>query len=321
MEGTLTDITERAPVTARETPAVTRWGMGTAAIGYLYTPVDTDNAVETVRAAYAAGVRYFDTAPLYGAGQAETRLGLALQTVPRDAVILSTKVGYRIQPGGGVIHDYRADAIQRSLDMSLTRLQTDHVDIVLIHDPDDHYDAAQHEAFPVLRRWRDEGVVGAIGLGVNQSALPTRFLQDADLDCVLLAGRYTLLDQSALDDLLPVALAKGVRIVVGGPFNSGILADPWDPAPRFNYRPADPEWIERARAIDRICQRYGVPIQAAALQFPLGHPAVATVLTGMRAVREVTQNAAGWNQAIPKTLWLDLRDAGLVRADAPLPTS
>lgn len=310
---------ETATMAGSRSLAVTRWGMGTAAVGLLYEPVDDETAVAAIEAAYAAGIRYFDTAPLYGEGEAERRLGLALRALPRETVILSTKVGYTLLPGGGVGHDYGPDAVERSLAESLTRLGTDHVDIVFIHDPDDHYREAMAGAYPMLARLREQGVVKAIGVGMNQSAMLTRFFHDGDFDCFLLAGRYTLLDQTATRDLLPAIGGSRLRLVIGGPFNSGILADPWAKSPMFNYGPADADWIARAQALGSLAREFGVSLKAAALQFPLAHPAVATVLTGMRSVQEVEENARLWEEVIPDAFWRALVERGLLPAEVPTP--
>lgn len=310
---------DKAVITGSRPVAVTRWGMGTAAVGLLYEPVDDETAVSAIRAAYDAGIRYFDTAPLYGEGEAERRLGLALATLPREELTISTKVGYALKPEGGVGHDYRPDAVERSLAESLRRLGLDRVDIVFIHDPDDHYAEAMAGAYPVLARLREEGVVGAIGAGMNQSSMLTRFFHDGDFDCFLVAGRYTLLDQTAAADLLPAIDGTRIRLIIGGPYNSGILADPWADRPMFNYAPADAAWLARARAIDAVAGEFGVSLKAAALQFPLAHPAVATVLTGMRSRGEVEENARLLAEPIPVNFWQALVERGLLSPDLPYP--
>lgn len=298
---------------------LTRWGLGTAPLAGLYRPIAEADAVQAVLGAYQRGVRYFDTAPLYGEGLAEQRLGLSLAELGADDVVISTKVGYTLRPGGGVDHDYRPEAIERSFEQSLKRLRRDFIDLVYIHDPDDHYQAALDQTYPLLHRWRESGVIRAIGVGMNQSALLTRFAQNGDFDCFLLAGRYTLLDQSAVADLLPAAQARGIRLIIGGVFNSGILTDPWAERPMFNYAPAPDAWVARARALDQLCRTYQVPLKAAALQFPAAHPAVASVLTGVESVAEVEENAALWKVPIPTAFWEALRQAHLVVDEAALP--
>jgi len=308
--------------------SVTRLSLGTGALGWLYTPVAREQALATVRQALDLGGRLLDTAPLYGSGRAEARLGAALAGRPRDSFAVATKVGYVLDPAElpddappprPLGHDFSYDGVLRSLDGSLKRLGLDRVDLLHIHDPDEHLDAAVAGAYRALRRLRDEGAVAAIGAGMNRGDLLAQLVERIDLDCVLLAGRYTLLDQSALADLLPLAAARGVAVIVGGPFNSGILTDPHAPGATFNYAPADQAWLTKARAIDAVCQRHGVPIKAAALQFPLGHPAVATVLAGARSPAEVSENAAMMRTPIPPALWDDLRAAGLIAAGAPAP--
>ena len=295
-------------------------GLGCAPIGDLYEALGDDDAIAVVLAAFEAGVRLFDTAPLYGHGLSERRLGTALASLPRDQVKVSTKVGRVLVPDDPAhrertifvdvppvhpVFDFSADGVRRSLDASLERLGLDRVDIVLVHDPDAHADEALSGAFPALRRWRDEGIVDKIGAGMNQSALLARFVREADIDCVLLAGRYTLLDRSALDDLLPLCEETGVEVFAAGVFNSGLLADP-RPGAHFDYAPASPELVARAQALAAICARYDVPLTAAALQFPARHPAVTRVLTGARTADELRENVTNAAVPIPEELWAEL---------------
>jgi D-threo-aldose 1-dehydrogenase len=319
-------------VTSRNTPPVPPGlGFGGAPIGGLYAPVQEGVATATVRRAYETGIRYFDTAPHYGAGLAETRLGRALAAVPRDSFALSTKVGRRLAPGAGAdpqgfaeqldLHrewDFSADGIRRCLEDSLARLGVDRVDVAYLHDPDHHEEEVYATAFPALAALRDEGVVGAIGAGMNQSAMLTRFVNRLDIDIVLLAGRYTLLDQGGLDDLLPACLAKGVSVVIGGVYNSGLLADP-RPGARYDYAEAPSELVARAQRVADACAAHGVSVRAAALRFPTGHPAVVNVLVGCRTPEEVEDNVAMFGAPVPAALWEDLRSSGLLREDAPLP--
>jgi D-threo-aldose 1-dehydrogenase len=311
-----------------------RLGLGTAALGGLYAPVAADEATRVVRGALAAGMSYLDTAPHYGAGRAERRVGAALQAVPRDRYTLSTKVGRLLVPRGpgqpadraGFVDeppcrrvwDFTADGIRRSVDGSLRRLGVDRVDVLYLHDPDDHEQDVYRTGYPALAALREQGVVGAIGAGMNQAGMLARFVTRLDLDVVLLAGRYTLLDQSGLDELLPACAERGVPVVVGGPFNSGLLADP-RPGGRYDYAPAPEHLVGRAVAVRDACARHGVPVTAAALQFPLGHPAVASVLTGPRSLAELEANLAAFRTEVPAVLWAELTAAGLLRADAPVP--
>ncbi|WP_020573331.1 aldo/keto reductase [Actinopolymorpha alba] len=304
---------------------VTRLGLGTAPLGGLFTHVEDDVAAAVVQASLDAGLTYVDTAPLYGHGVSERRVGAALADAGRSSYALSTKVGrlivdnpdgasdgYADAPPSEAIYDYTADGIRRSLEESLERLGMDAVDIVYIHDPDDHEEAALTTAYPVLHELRAQGVVGAIGVGMNQSRIPTRFVRETEIDAVLLAGRYTLLDQSGEADLLPACLDRGTSIVIGGVYNSGLLADP-RPGATFNYVEAPAELVAQAQKLADICAEHGVPLKAAAIQFPLAHPAVATILTGARSVAELDENLAMMEYAIPDTLWDELAAAGVHR--------
>lgn len=323
------DPAERIPL-GRTSATASRLSLGTVPIGWLYEPVGRAQALATVRKAYELGVGMFDTAPLYGSGLSERRLGAALAGLPRERFAVATKVGYTIDPAYAEQeqpsapppapgHDFSYDGALRCVDGSLRRLGLDRLDLLHIHDPDDHMDEAVAGTYRALRRMRDEGAVAAIGAGMNHGHLLAQLLERADLDCVLLAGRYTLLDQRALADLLPLAASRGVAVIIGGPFNSGILANPHAEGAPFNYAPAAQEWLAKARAIDAVCQRHGVPIKAAALQFPLGHPAVATVLAGARSPEEVAENVAMQGFPIPAALWDELRAEGLIAPEAPAP--
>lgn len=318
----------------RSAVGITELSFGAAAIGNLFTEVDPAQAAAAVDAAWDEGVRSFDTAPHYGLGLSERRLGEALRDRPRDAYTVSTKVGRLLEPlppgtapahglseGFAVAHthrrrwDFSADGIRRSIEDSLGRLGLDRVDLVYLHDPDDHEEAAFREGYPALERLRGEGVVGAIGAGMNQTAMLTRFLRDTDVDTVLCAGRYTLLDRSALAALLPEAAARGRAVVVGGVFNSGLLADP-RPGATYDYAPAPAHLLERALRIEEVTRRHGVPLRAAALRYPLGHPAVAGVLVGARSPEEVRDAAALLRTPVPDALWEELRAEGLSAAPA-----
>ncbi|MEU9319983.1 aldo/keto reductase [Streptomyces sp. NPDC048295] len=310
---------------------VTELSFGAAAIGNLFTAVEPARAAAAVDAAWDEGVRYFDTAPHYGLGLSERRLGEALRSRPRDSYVLSTKVGRVLDPlpggsgdgPGGLSEgfvvpathrrrwDFSADGVRRSIEDSLERLGLDRIDIAYLHDPDDHARAAFHEAYPALEELRAQGVVGAIGAGMNQTGMLTRFLRDTDVDVVLCAGRYTLLDQSALDELLPEAAARGRSVVVGGVFNSGLLADP-RPGATYDYTAAPLSLLDRALRIKAVTEGHGVPLRAAALHYPLAHPAVAGVLVGTRSPDEVRDAAALLRREIPDELWDELRTEGLL---------
>jgi D-threo-aldose 1-dehydrogenase len=312
---------------------VTRLGLGCAPIGGMFEPVGEDQARATVVAAHAAGVRMFDTAPLYGYGTSERRLGAALAAFPRDELVISTKVGRLLVPrdGGPVeqgevwpgehdlrpVFDFSADGVRRSLEASLERMGLDRVDIALIHDPDDHLEQALRDTVPALARLRDEGLITAVGAGMNQTAALTRFVRETDVDCVMVAGRYTLLDQSAADELLPTCLDRAVAVLVAGVFNSGVLAEPAAQA-TYDYATASPAMVDRAVRIAGVCARFDVPIAAAAMAFPLRHPAVRSVVVGARSPEEMTADAALFARRVPGELWDALADLGLlVKADVP----
>jgi len=310
---------------------------GLAPLGNLAREVSDHNAFEALEAAWASGVRYYDTAPHYGLGLGERRLGGFLRTKPREEYIVSTKVGRLLvenprgaQPDDGgfaVVSDlmrhpdYSADGVRQSLEESLERMGIDRVDIVFVHDADDHYQEAMDGAFPALDAMRRERIITSYGAGMNQSAMLTDFVLNTDLDVVMCAGRYTLLEQGALADLLPAAAERNVSIVAAAVFNSGLLARDRPPAGvTYDYAPASASVIARVNAMADICEAHGVPLPAAALQFALGHPAVATVCTGARSAEQVVRNAALFTIPIPDELWSDLASAGLVDPNTPFPT-
>jgi D-threo-aldose 1-dehydrogenase len=308
----------------RSAVRVTELSLGGAALGNLFTEVSDEDAAATIEAAWDGGIRTFDTAPHYGLGLSERRFGAALRHRPRHEYVISTKVGRILQPASALaaarggdtegfavpaaqvrVFDFSADGVRRSLDASLERLGLDRVDIALIHDPDDHGEQALHEAYPALERLRAEGVVAAIGVGMNQAEMLTRFVTDTDVDVVLVAGRYTLLDQSTAAALLPAAAERGVAVIAGGVFNSGLLAAPAAGA-HFDYRPAPAGLVERARQLEAVCAGFGVPLRAAAARFPLRHPAVASVLIGARSPDEIADAIRLRETELPPALWDDL---------------
>lgn len=297
----------------------------------MFEAVVDDDAQAVVERAYEHGVRLFDTAPLYGFGLSERRLGRVLESRPREEFVLSTKVGRLLREGAsadpeqpvwkgvppvGPVFDFSYDAVLRSLDESLERLGLDRVDIVHVHDPDAHEQEALSGAYPALDRLRSEGVIRWVGAGMNQVEMLCRFAREADFDCFLVAGRYTLLDQTALTELLPLCADRGIAVIVGGALNSGILADPC-PGATFDYRPASSQWLERAQRLAAVCDRHGVPLMAPAFQFPLAHPAVASVLVGPRSVAELDRSIELAALPIPEELWADLKHDGLLPDDAP----
>jgi D-threo-aldose 1-dehydrogenase len=311
---------------------VTRLGLGTAPLAGLFEAVPEDQALSVIERSWEAGLRFYDTAPLYGHGLAEIRVGKVLRHKPREEFTLASKVGrllradappepgqsFRNTPPVNPVFDFSYDGVMRSVDESLERLGLERIDILHIHDPDDHYDAALSGAYRALDRLRTDGVIAAVGAGMNQAEMLTRLAREANFDCFLLAGRYTLLDQVALKELLPVCLEKGVAIIAGGVYNSGILADP-KPGAHYNYQAAPPELIERARRIGAVCARHGVPIKAAAIQFPLGHPAVTCVVVGCRSVAQLDESIAMFELAIPPAMWQELKHDGLLAPEAPTP--
>ncbi len=304
---------------------VTRLGLGLAPIGGLYSPVSPSQARATVERAWQLGIRYFDVAPLYGNGLSERRAGPVLAAKPRDAFALSTKVGRLLrgggsdrqsiwaEPGDGTpVFDFSSSGVRTSYAESLRRMGLDRADILHLHDPDEHFSQAVDAALPALAELRREGRVGAVSAGMNQARMLADLVRTGSLDCVLEAGRYTLLDQSAEDELLPLCEKRGVSVIAAGVFNSGLLADP-KPGASFDYAPAAASMVERALAGEEICRRHGVPLRAAAIQFPLRHPAVTSVLVGARSPAEVEDAVRMASHPIPPRLWSDLRAAGLIR--------
>jgi D-threo-aldose 1-dehydrogenase len=318
----------------RSSVAVTRLGLGCAPIGNLYTAIDDETAAATIDAAWDAGIRFFDTAPHYGLGLAERRLGRALRDRPRHDYVVSTKVGRRLEPnptgsgrrdsegfdvpaGHRRVWDFSADGVRRTLDDSLNRLGLDRVDLVLIHDAEDHRDVAIREAYPALHRLRSEGAIGAVGAGSKDWRVLHALVTECELDAVLVAGRYTLLDQSALDELLPTCAKGGVSVLNAGVFNSGILAveSPHAGLP-YEYSVAPPEVVRRARAIAATCARHATTLPGAALWFAGTHPAVASVIVGAASPQQIRRNCALAAARPPEALWDELIAEGCLRPDA-----
>ena len=317
-------------------PALSELSLGCAQLGNLYREVSDGNARATVDSAWGLGVRYFDTAPHYGLGLSERRLGAALASRPRDAYVLSSKVGRLLEPIGNPrgldddgyvvpathrrVWDFSSDGIRRSLAESLRRLGLDRVDIAYLHDPDDHLEDVIATGFPALAELRAEGTVAAIGAGMNDASLLARLARETDMDVVMLAGRYTLLEQDSLDDLVPLCVERGVGVVAAGVFNSGLLARPQPSREaKYDYETAPRELVDRARAIAAVCDRHGTSLPAAAIAFPLAHPVVVSVCLGARSAKQVQTNVSLYGDPIPADLWSELKAAGLLRADAPVP--
>jgi D-threo-aldose 1-dehydrogenase len=325
--------------------AVTCLGLGGAPLGDLYERIPEERALATLQAAYEHGIRLFDTAPLYGYGLSEHRFGHVLRQQPRDSYVLSTKVGRYLIPTapakidrgqwvGGLNmqpqYDYSYDGTMRALEQSFQRLGIERIDIALIHDVDvwthgseeafeQRFRQAVEGAYRALAELRAAGTVKAIGVGVNEIVPSRRFATETDIDAVMLAGRYTLLEQAPLDDLLPLLGRKGVGILLAGPFNSGILASGPIAGAKYNYRSAPPAILQKAESIQAVCARHNVPLAAAAIQFPLGHPVVAAIVPGAVRPEEVVTNIALMAKKIPAELWAELKHEGLLREDAPVP--
>jgi len=309
----------------RTTLELSRLSLGTAPLAGLFTSVKDDESDALIHTAFGAGINYFDTAPLYGHGSAEIRLGRILKT-SKAPYVLETKVGRILKhveaaepvpwfpdadPHIEPVFDYSRDGILRSIDDSLERMGVDHIDIALMHDCENHSDEAIDNAYPVLANLRDQGIIKAVGVGLNFVDVAMKIMKAVDLDIALIAGRYTLLDQSAGAALLDYALERQVDITIGGVFNSGVLADP-KPGATFEYLPASDEIIKKAQDIRAFLTERGIPLTAAALQFPLRHPAVTSVLTGSRSSAELLANIADFDRALPENIWAELEDAGLI---------
>jgi D-threo-aldose 1-dehydrogenase len=326
---------------------VTALGFGAAPIGGFRATIPDSVAQATVDAAWDAGARLFDTSPFYGYGRSELRLGAALRERPRHEFLLSTKIGRVMRPlapgetppadlrqnglpGFVPRFDYSYDGVMRSVEHSCLRLGIARIDILLVHDVDfwtigdrdvleERFRTVMDSGYRALEELRRTGVIGAIGCGLNETAMCLRFARAGDFDCMLLAGRYTLLEQGALAELLPECERRCIGIILGGPFNSGILAGPVRDDSPHDYRPAPRPLIERARRIEAVCARHGTPLPAAALQFPLAHPAIASIIPGALAPDEVSENAAHLQRPIPPALWQELRHEGLLDDAAPVP--
>lgn len=323
----------------------TELGFGTAPLGNLYRAIGDDEAHAILERAWAGGVRYYDTAPLYGLGLAETRLNRFLRGKNRDDYVLSTKAGRLMQvcapdertgigkwfevPNRREIYDYSYDGVMRSLEFSLARLGVDRIDILYVHDlcifthgskeaSDARIEEFMGSGYDAMIALRDQGVVTAIGGGINEWEVCQTLAERGDFDLFLLAGRYTLLEQEALESFLPLCQSRGIGIVIGGPYNSGVLASGPKPGAFYNYDPAPPEILERVARIEAVCRSHGVPMIHAAFQFPLLHPAIVSVIPGGQSTAQMESNLEAAQAAVPPALWADLKEQGLMRADAPV---
>lgn len=326
--------------------AFTELGFGGAPLGNLYRAIDEMTAQTTLQAAWDAGCRYFDTAPLYGLGLSETRLNPFLRGRSRDSYVLSTKVGRLLKvcppaqrtgigkffdtPARREVYDYSYDGVMRSFEDSLERLGADRIDILYCHDVDVYTHGSEEAAerrvrefmaggYKALVELREQGVIAAIGAGINEWQVAERMAREGDFDLFLLAGRYTLLEQEALESFLPYCIERGIGIALGGPYNSGILATGPKPGAYYNYDPAPPEILNRVARIEEVCAAHGVKLIEAALRFPFGHPAIVSVIPGAQSPQEVHRNADILQARIPGALWDDLKSQGLLRPDAPVP--
>ena len=322
---------------------VTAFGFGTAPVGNIFHEIDEETSDAMFQRSWACGIRYFDTAPMYGHGLSELRTGYSLRWKDRDQFVLSSKVGRILKPARkqdidyapwtnagrfAIEFDYSYDGTMRSFEDSLQRLNLERIDICFIHDIDrftrgedqpEVFEHAMDGCWKALSELREQGAVKAIGVGVNEWQVCHEALVRRDFDCFLLAGRYTLLEQDPLDEFLPLCERRGAAVVVGGGFNSGILATGAVEGAKYNYSPAPPAVLERVNRIEAVCARHDIPLPAAAMQFVVAHPAVASFIAGTRTVAQLDNNLAWFNLPIPPDFWAELKQEGLLRDDAPVP--
>ncbi|MDA4114733.1 MAG: aldo/keto reductase [Thaumarchaeota archaeon] len=309
---------------------ISRVGLGGGALGYMYQPVPDDVAVATVRKALEVGFNHVDTAPLYGRGTSESRVGEALRGVDRKRFTISTKVGRVLVPSSEpaqwkgapkleAVFDFSSQGIMSSFESSLERLHLKDVDILFIHDCDNDIPQALRESHPTISKLKEAGATKAIGAGLNSYETALKLAKKADFDCFLIAGRYTLLEQGALEEFLPYCEDHQIGVIVGGPFNSGILASDLSANAKYNYEDAPPELLKKARKIKEVCDEHSTPLRAAALQFILANQAVTSTIPGSRSPAEVEDNAGALAFKIPRDLWNDLKSEDLILEDAPVP--
>jgi len=318
----------------RSAVEVTQLGFGGGPLGGLFAPLDDDTAAGALAAAWDCGIRYFDTSPHYGIGVSERRVGELLRRKLRAEFTLSTKVGRVLvpqDPAGRMdesfevpathrrVWDFSREGVLRSVDDSLTRIGVDRIDVLFLHDAEDHFEAALRDGYPALAELRAQGIVGAIGAGMYHTGKLTRLVQETDIDVVMLSGRYTLLDHSAIGDLLPACAARGVSVLAASIFNSGVLATPRPGATaRFDYEPATPQLLRRAHRIADVCEAHGVTLPQVAMAFPLRHPVVVGIVAGIRSAEEARRNAEAFAARVPAQVWADLRDERLLDECVPV---
>lgn len=314
---------------------VTSLGLGCTSLGGMYEDISEEQALEVVRRSFSLGLNLFDTAPFYGSGKSEERLGKVLTEYPRECFVLATKVGRILIPtqdeerGKKIfvnplpfrpVFDFSYDGVMRSFEESLARLKVNRIDILHIHDPDEHYKEALKSAYPALEKLRSEGVIQGISVGMKQWKMLVRFAHEGDFDCFLLAGRYTLIDQSAANELFPLCLKKNIGIILGGTYNSGILATGARPGAKYDYTDAPLEILEKVSRIEAVCARHQVSLKAAASQFALAHPAVTAIIPSAGEPVFVEENVSLLQQKIPDDFWAELKDKSLISEDSPTPT-
>ena len=303
--------------------SVPMFGLGAAPLGGTDSDafsVGSDRrATETVLHCLSKGVTFFDTAPLYGSGLSEQRLGAALSGVPRSQIVVESKIGVVVNHDGTITRSFDRDMVLRSVEDSLKRLRLDYLDTCLIHDADTHFRGALEDAYPALVELKSQGIIRGIGAGMNQWEMEAEFSRQADFDCFLLAGRYSLLEQGPVHEFLPLCQRKNISVFLGGVFNTGILATGAVRGARYQYAEAPPEIMDKTRKIEVVCARHKITLKSAALQFPLAHPAVKSLVVGMVTPQEIDENLAALSTPIPPDFWGELRALGLIDPAAPVP--
>ena len=299
------------------------FGLGAAPLGGTgsdaFSVGSDQRATETVLHCLSKGVTFFDTAPSYGGGLSEQRLGVALSGVPRSQIVVESKIGVVVNHDGTITRSYNRDMVLRSVEDSLKRLKLDYLDTCLIHDADTHFREALEEAYPTLVELKSQGIIRGIGAGMNQWEMEAEFARQVEFDCFLLAGRYSLLEQGPVHEFLPLCERKNISVILGGVFNTGILATGAVRGARHNYAEAPPEIMDKTRKIEVVCSRHKITLKSAALQFPLAHPAVKSLVVGMVTPQEIDENLEALSAPIPPDFWGEIRALGLIDPAAPVP--